>query len=124
MQAEELQIAELVSGFRRRVGITQAQLAGLVGLSVRSVRAIECGRVPGAAALRRITAVMERPGALSGDLARALRAATNLSVGEVRSVMLRVRMLEDRLQSIEGKLAGIQRRLDSIAPVLAKGDAA
>jgi hypothetical protein len=67
---------------------------------------------------------MERPGALSGDLARALRAATNLSVGEVRSVMLRVRMLEDRLQSIEGKLAGIQRRLDSIAPVLAKGDAA
>jgi transcriptional regulator with XRE-family HTH domain len=37
---------DLVRAQRRRLGLTQAELAGRAGLGVRSIRAIECGRAP------------------------------------------------------------------------------
>ncbi len=37
---------DLVRAQRRRLGLTQTELAGRAGLGVRSIRAIECGRAP------------------------------------------------------------------------------
>ena len=115
MSVETLSIAELVRAFRHRAGITQSGLAGSVGLSARWVRDIERGQVPSAAALRRIAALMEGPGMLSSDLARALRAATSLSVQEVRSLTFLIHGLEARLESVERKLEDLRRRVECMA---------
>jgi DNA-binding SARP family transcriptional activator/DNA-binding XRE family transcriptional regulator len=61
----------LLAGYRRRAGLTQAELAKLAGLSVAGLRDIEQGRVstPRAGTLRRLAAVLGLSSAEAGDLA-------------------------------------------------------
>lgn len=76
MGEERRRLDELIRLFRRRVGLTQQQVADLAGLSVAGLRDLEQGRVrtPRAGTLRRLASALELSATEADELMRAGRS--------------------------------------------------
>jgi DNA-binding SARP family transcriptional activator/tetratricopeptide (TPR) repeat protein len=88
-------VGELVRQHRFRVGLSQDQLAGSAGMSVRALRYLEQGRVrrPHASSLRRLAGALGLTGTQSDALLAAIASADLPSAGPVAGAGLRIAVL-------------------------------
>ena len=88
-------LRDIIRAYRKRAGLTQAEVASLAGLSVAGVRDIEQGRVvaPRADTIRQLGAALGLPAAVTARLApRPLAgdSAANLWIGVLGPLTVRV----------------------------------
>jgi transcriptional regulator with XRE-family HTH domain len=88
----------VVRGHRRRLGLTQEELAHRAGIGLRTVRDIEVGRIsrPRQATVRRLADVFELRGA-QRDQFHELAASADELTGEERCELVALRQDRNRL---------------------------
>jgi transcriptional regulator with XRE-family HTH domain len=105
--AENCELRDAVRDFRRRTGITQAELASKLQVSERYIRAIEHGHNLGPASLRKLANIMQSLGYV--DIARCVRQMA-LSERDYRSLTIDLGLLRNALNRLEDRVAYLEGR--------------
>lgn len=100
-------LAAAVIEFRRRTGLTQAQLASQLDVTDRYIRAVEHGRSLGPASLRKLSRLIDRAG--YNELARRVRKMA-LSEQDYRSLENKIGFLEFQVSELKNRIAILERR--------------
>jgi transcriptional regulator with XRE-family HTH domain len=109
MAANPPGIGKRIAQARREQGLTQAELAKLLGVSTRSVQSYEAGTTVPYRHARRIAAVTGRPPSWLLDGRESRGAALQEGFAAVNKELLeRLRVQEELLSSLRGELAQLR----------------